>query len=449
MKKIDKKHTFLSMAVLMMTVLILASCMGSDDIVTTPECAITGFSVNSITCDVKTKKYDQYGNATDTLVSRTMYGSQIFFNIDQLNGHIHTVDSLPNWVDLTKVVPTVSAQGDVYYKTDDDDVLYYPLSSGSTIIDFNKTVEFLCASTDGLSKRIYKVDIYKHVGNTDTLEWKSTTSNLSITGANKAFHVDGKVFVFAQNKSKKAVVTAATDEDAATWSTPVVIPVDESSIVLFKNNFYGLGNDGHIYRSTPEQISTWEKASDQVAERLLAADAYYLYAFNGISIISTPDLESWTEEETNDAEMLPETSIHSLTYPSGTNQNLQVAVMAGVSSQNTNNAVTWCKTSTLEESTNQPWAYIQVTGDNAYGMPHFDYPSVTYYNGALYAIGVEENAYAALYRSDDNGITWHQQEKYPTPADLKPANGVASIVAVNQQIWIIQENGKVWQGSIQ
>ena len=449
MKKIDKKHTFLSMAVLMMTVLILASCMGSDDIVTTPECAITGFSVNSITCDVKTKKYDQYGNATDTLVSRTMYGSQIFFNIDQLNGHIHTVDSLPNWVDLTKVVPIVSAQGDVYYKTNDDDVLYYPLSSGSTIIDFNKTVEFLCASTDGLSKRIYKVDIYKHVGNTDTLEWKSTTSNLSIAGASKAFHVDGKVFVFAQNKSKKAVVTAATDEDAATWSTPVVIPVDESSIVLFKNNFYGLGSDGLIYRSAPDQISTWEKASDQVAERLLAADAYYLYAFNGTSIISTEDLESWREEETNDAEMLPETSIHSLTYPSGTNQNLQVAVMAGVSSQNTNNAVTWCKTSTLEESTNQPWAYIQVTGDNAYGMPHFDYPSVTYYNGALYAIGVEENAYAALYRSDDNGITWHLQEKYPTPADLKPANGVASIVAVNQQIWIIQENGKVWQGSIQ
>ena len=129
-----------------------------------------------------------------------------------------------------------------------------------------------------------------------------------------------------------------------------------------------------------------------MAERLLAADAYYLYAFNGTSIISTENLESWTEEETNDAEMLPETSIHSLTYPSGTNQNLQVAVMTGVSSQNTNNAVTWCKTSTLEESTNQPWAYIQVTGDNAYGMPHFDYPSVTYYNGALYAIGVEENA---------------------------------------------------------
>ena len=150
MMKIDKKYTFQSMAVLMMTVLVLASCMGSDDIKTTPECAITGFSINSFTCDVKTKKYDQNGKATDTLVSRTMYSSQIFFNIDQLNGHIHTVDSLPNWVDLTKVVPTVNAQGDVYYKTEEDDILYDPLNSGSTILDFNKTVELLCASTDGL-----------------------------------------------------------------------------------------------------------------------------------------------------------------------------------------------------------------------------------------------------------------------------------------------------------
>ena len=169
MKNLDKKHTFKSMTVLMIIVFTLASCMGSDNIETTPECAITGFSVSSITSDVKTKKYDQYGHASDTLVSRTIYGSQIFFNIDQLNGHIYTVDSLPNWVDLSKVIANVNAQGNVYYKLQENDELYYPLNSGSTIIDFNKTVELLCESTDKLSKRIYKVDIYKHVGNTDTL----------------------------------------------------------------------------------------------------------------------------------------------------------------------------------------------------------------------------------------------------------------------------------------
>ena len=241
------------MTVLMIIVFTLASCMGSDNIETTPECAITGFSVSSITSDVKTKKYDQYGHASDTLVSRTIYGSQIFFIIDQLTGDIYTVDSLPNWVDLSKVIANVNAQGNVYYKLQENDELYYPLNSGSTIIDFNKTVELLCESTDKLSKRIYKVDIYKHVGNTDTLEWEAITSDLTITGASKAFHIDGKVFVFAQNDHHQPVVTIAAADDASQWSTPTTIPVDNSSIVLFNHNFYGLGDDGYIYRSNPAQ----------------------------------------------------------------------------------------------------------------------------------------------------------------------------------------------------
>lgn len=452
MKKIDIKHTFRSMVVLMATVFALVACMNDNTIATTPECAITSFSINSITCDVLSKKYDQHGNATDTIISKTLYGSQVSFNIDQLNGHIYTVDSLPKWVDLTEVTPNTSSWGNVYYKLEDDDELYYPLVSGSTVIDFSKTVELLCSSTDGLSKRIYKVDIYRHKNNIDTLEWKSITSNLAIMGASKAFNVDGKVFIFAQNEHQHPVMAFAAEDDATTWSEPVSIPVDNGSIVLFDNNFYGLDDEGYIYRSVPEDLGiTWNKVSDQTVERLLAADAFYLYAYDGTAIIgSDKDFNAWIVEGTEDLDMLPETSINSVSHPSSTNKDQQVVVMTGLSSQNSKNGVTWYKNSTKDAKINQPWAYIQVTPDNAYGMPHFDHASVTYYQGALYAIGIEEDAYALLYRSDDNGITWHEQlGKYPMPQDLTPANGVASIVAVDKKLWIIQENGKVWQGSIQ
>ena len=439
------------MVVLMATVFALVACMNDDTIATTPECAITGFSINSITCDVPSKKYDKYGNATDTIISKTLYGSQVFFNIDQLNGHIYTVDSLPKWVDLTEVIPYTTSWGNVYYKLQDDDELYYPLVSGSTVIDFSKTVEMLCSSTDGLSKRIYQVDLYQHKHNIDTLEWKALTSNLSITGASKPFYVDDKVFLFAQNESQQPVMTFAEKDNATTWSVPVNIPVDNGSIVLFNDNFYGLGDDGYIYCSAPNQLGvTWTKASDRPVERLLAADAFYLYAYDGTAIIGADkDLNTWQVEGAEDLDMLPETSINSVSHPASTNNDLQVVVMTGLSSQNSKNGVSWYKNSTQDAKTNQPWAYIQVTPDNAYGMPHFDHASVTYYQGVLYAIGIEEDAYALLYRSDDNGITWHpQSKKYPMPKELKPANGVASIVAVDEKLWIIQENGKVWQGSI-
>lgn len=452
MKKIDKKHRFRSMAVLMMTVFSLVSCLSDDTIETTPQCAITGFTINSITCDVKVKKYDQYGHATDTIVQKTLYGTQVHFNIDQLNGHIYTTDSLPNWVDLTAVVPNTLSQGDVYYKLqEEEDERYFPLVSGTTTIDFSKTVELLCASTDALSKRIYKVDIYKRTSNADTLEWKSLATNLTIVGESKAFHVGGKVYVFAQNEAAVPVVTSADSKNAGNWSTPITVPVDNNSVVWFNGHFYGLGSDGYIYSATPEQLENdWTKASPKKVERLLAADAFNLYAYDGEAIIGSADLTTWTTQGTTDLDMLPETSINASAYTSTTNQNLQVVVMTGLSSQNSENGVVWHKSSAADMSINQPWAYIEVTPDNTYGMPHFGHTSMTSYKDALYAIGTESGTYKYLYRSDDNGITWHSQEgKYPIPDDLKSANGIASIVAVDKDLWIIQEDGKVWQGSIQ
>ena len=75
---------------------------------------------------------------------------------------------------------------------------------------------------------------------------------------------------------------------------------------------------------------------------------------------------------------------------------------------------------------------------------------MTRYDGALFAIGTTEGKYEYLYRSDDCGITWYPQTQlYPLPEELDATNGIASIVAVNNQLWIIQENGNVWEGSIQ
>ena len=185
-------------------------------------------------------------------------------------------------------------------------------------------------------------------------------------------------------------------------------------------------------------------------ERLLAADAYYLYAYDGHAIIGTTDLVQWEQQGMTDLDLLPETCIASTSYSSKTNGDIQTAVMVGLSSQNSENGVSWYKVSSLEKATNQDWAYIQVTRDNPFGMPHFNHLSITYYDGSIFAIGVEEGVYKYLYRSDDNGISWHPlTAKYPLPQGLDAENGAASIVATEKDIWIIQENGKVWKGSIQ
>ncbi|MCH5176140.1 MAG: hypothetical protein J1F40_09655 [Prevotellaceae bacterium] len=449
MKKTYLRHIFLRFTVLLMALPMFVACVKDQEVESSPKCAILSFSVSNITSSVTTKKYDSNGNATDTVVRRVVSGSDIHFNIDQVNGRIYTVDSLPKWIDLTRVVPVFSSYGNVFGKVVENDETYYGIASGSDSINFSKTVELLCVSTDGLSSKTYKVDMYRHTSDMDTLEWKSVTSDLKISGLNKAFSIEGKVFAFAKNAVGENVVTC-TDNDPAAWSAPVVIPVDCGSIVVFRGAFYGLGADGYIYKSAPAQLATeWEKVSDISVERLLAADDYYIYLYDGMAIIGSADLSTWTEQGSADLDMLPETAINSCNYVSRTNSNMQTVVMTGTTSKNTENGVSWYKVSSTDSNTNQKWSYIRVTADNPYGLPLLGNLSVTRYEGALYAIGVEEEGYQTLYRSDDNGITWHvQAEKYLIPADLDAANGAASIVAVGEEMWIIQESGQIWRGSI-
>lgn len=438
-------------AVLMMTVLACASCIKDDDTTTSPECAIVSFSVGSIKSYVTTKKYDSEGNATDTIVQRTYSGSDIYFNIDQVNGRIYNVDSLPVWIDLSRVVPSYTCYGSLFGKVVEGDELFYHLTSGKDSIDFSKPVELVCVSTDGLSSKYYTVDIRKHVSATDTLEWKRTRSDLAIVGQNRAFCTDDKVYVFAEQADGQSVVTVASSSDASTWSAPVVIPVAKESVVAFGDNFYGVGSDGYIYTCQKSLAGDglWTKASDRRVERLLAADSYQLYAYDGSAIIGTRDLNTWKSQGVDDLDQLPDADMNAVAYTTKTTRDIEQVVLTGLSAQNTANGVTWSKLTSADGTFDQPWTYIQVTGDNAYGLPRFAHLSVTYYKGALFAIGTEDGLYKHLYRSDDNGITWHAQtEKYPVPATLDSTEGAASIVAVGSHLWIIQESGKIWRGSI-
>lgn len=427
----------------------LVGCSKEEEVEISPKCAILSFSVGNITSSVVTKSYDSAGNVTDVVSQRVLSGSDIAFNIDQVEGLIYTVDSLPKWVNLTRVAPSFSCYGNVFGRIVPGDDTYYGITSGTDSIDFSRPVELVCVSSDGTSSKNYKVVMYKHTSNIDTLEWKPVASDLRVSGLNKAFGYGGKVFAFAKNADGENVVASASESDPSVWEVATA-PVDCGSVVMFAGAFYGLGEDGYIYKSAPSQVtSEWEKASDMKVERLLAADAYYIYAYDGNAIIGSTDLTTWTEQGSSDLTMLPETAVSSCNYASRTNSNLQIAVMTGLASANTQHGVSWYKVSSKDSSTNQRWSYIQVTGDNPYGLPRLGNLSVTYYGGSLYAIGMASEGYAPLYRSDDNGITWHAQtNKYTIPAGLNSANGAASIVTVGWEMWIIQENGQIWRGTI-
>lgn len=445
MKKIKK-----ILSLLIISVLVLASCIKNEEIETNPECAITSFSIGDITTRVTIKN----NNGNDTIIKKIISGKDIYFNIDQLNGTITTIDSIANWVDLSKVCTSFTAYGNVFARVNGDS-LYYKLTSGADSINFEKPLDVMVLSTDGRSTKYYNVSIKKSKFELDTLIWKSQTNDFAVKDDFKVLALNNRVYAFAGGNDGTMITSASTGNNLTTWTTPVKVKnadIDYSSVTLFKDEFYALGTDGYIYKAqdaaNPE---VWNKVSEKTFKNLLASDKYYIYAADENEISSSADLQTWKSCGSQDIDMLPTSCVNSYSYNSKTNSNIIINTMCGMSENK--NSVAWYKITSLDNYVNQDWMYIQITKDNGYALPKFKDMSVALLKGSLYAIGIEEeksvDKYNCLYRSDDNGISWHKQEhKYFLPTDLDATKGAAKMICVDDNLWIIQKGGNVWSGVI-
>ena len=73
-----------------------------------------------------------------------------------VNNVISNVDSLVSWANVTRLVPTVYADGSVVYKYANDSIYYY-FNSGKDSIDFTNPVEFVVLAYDGVNRKSYTV----------------------------------------------------------------------------------------------------------------------------------------------------------------------------------------------------------------------------------------------------------------------------------------------------
>ena len=428
---------------------LATSCMkDEDEIQSSPECVITKFTVGDIDTEVSIK----LASGKDTIVTRTIGGSSVAFNIDQINNKIYSVDSLPSWVDISGVIPTVNSTGYVYIK-EGDETDFHQFASGTDSVDFTKPVKFLIIATDGVSTKEYTAQIFKKDSEADSLAWKSVEgADLQLEGAHRTLTLADRIYVFSESEGQAVVTSSSFLSEGASWRKPAQLTceqgsVDWTSVVAYNGYLYALNTEGHICRSTnDERGETWSVVSDRVFARLLGTDELYLYACDESGIWGSADLQNWAECGSSDLDMLPETNIATVSYVSKTNPAMRNAVMCGLTSANSDNAVVWYKVSSANESINQKWNYVQVAADNVYACPKLDNLSIICHNAEMYAIGGNN---AGIYVSADNGISWHlQTKKKLLPAEVTGQSTPASMVAGNGYLWLIQSGGKVWRGKI-
>ena len=231
------RKSIYAITALLFATLTFTACLKDNDTVSTPECSITSFTVGDFVSRIKVTRSD----GTDTTYSRTISGKNVFFNIDQVNNVISNVDSLVSWANITRLVPSVSADGTVIYKNPSDS-LYRYLNSGKDSIDFTKPVEFIVMAYDGVNRKTYTVKVNKSATDADSLIWvRLNSADITLKGKSHSVVANNNLYVFAENDGEPTVCSTSFLSEGVSWTQPVVLTgaegtIDYTSVVVFKGD---------------------------------------------------------------------------------------------------------------------------------------------------------------------------------------------------------------------
>lgn len=432
------------------TMVFVSSCLKDNPTTVAPQCAITSFSVGNIQTQLTTKTYD---GLADSTYSVTVSGSSIYFNIDQLNGVIASVDSVASWIDISRVIPTVTYTGYIFCRQRGWDK-FYSFTSGTDSVDFTQDVEFMVVSTDGENKKTYKAYINKATTTRDSLYWTSQTTP-GVLGAHRTAVIGSQLFVFAAD-ANGATVVRKTDGTVLplVWSEPLTtdVAIDWQSVVVFGNRLYALDASGLLYTSTDG--TAWTSVEkDATLTRLLAADALRLYATDGARLLTSTDGQSWAVETTLDIDKLPAAPVSYAAYATNTNASLQNVVLFGLSETENRYAVAWYKLSSADAEIDQPFSYISINNQDDYPMPHLRHVKMVRFGQRLMALGSksegeESSAADYFYVSDDNGVSWHRQLVKLVVPQQRDALQDFTLTVCGGRLWLLQADGQVWSGTL-
>lgn len=459
------KRIFLPFVILSSVIFLCASCLedsNDTEFVFADDTAITGFTLGTLNRLVHTT--DSAGN--DSTYVAALDASRYKFYIDQIKREIYNVDSLPVGTDNSRVICNITSKnsGVIVIKDIDSDTLRY--HTGTDSIDFSEPREISVYDMAGTGKRTYKVSVNVHREYGDSVTWShvATEPQFAGTTAMKAVENNGSIFVFGTDGVSTHIYSSSAS-DGSRWKpvTPnfnMPIPADAYDNIAVKDGSIYLLFNNMLMKSA--DASNWETVyAGSAIARLIGAGSRKLYALDGNGgIMASEDGSAWTQESLDgDARMLPDADICFAAVPLRTNVQTERVIMVGNHRQQINDtdtaAVVWSR---IEEyasgSENHSWTFYDNTDKKL--LPRLDNLVMTYYDGRLIAFGGKEkdggktDAFAQMYVSTDNGLTWHGDSRYYFPDDFSSsATSFAFVKGTDNFIWVIcGATGQVWRARL-
>lgn len=460
------KSKFAAFTLLLATVLLMASCLESDnDYTYTDDCAISSFSVTTAKQNTFVKTSD---GLRDSLVVKELTLSNYKFYIDQLNGKVYNPDSLPCGVDAKKLLCSVSnsSSGLVVIKKVKSDSLDYFSSTDS--LDFSVDREVQVISNSGLSVKKYTIHVNVHKEQADSFAWHATPicAELKNLQGIKTAAVNGKLLLLGTDGNNTLVyANNGTQWTKCETNLGHNLAADAYKNLVTKDDYAYISDGGNIVRTNDGK--TWNTMGTATGvTRLVAASRYSLYGYatDGRLMTSKDNGATWTVAEIDDElSLMPygETTYASVEIEgyAKTDRVMLFGTRDAATYPNDKYLTIWGKIDeAAANSENQPWAYYGVSADNNHAAPLLSGISAVAYDGGVYMIGQEEGKAPKFYKSLDNGITWREDTAtvmLPTNFNENATNAItakctyALTVDKNKSLWLVNaSNGKTWRGRI-
>jgi len=209
---------------------------------------------------------NDYELSSDNLITAfsldTIYGETYKFTIDQINGLIYNVDSVPYSADtiINKIlIKTFTSNG---YATSGTD--FAEPFSQDTIFNYTDSIDFMkhnplrlrLRSADGLHIKQYTIEVRIHETDPDTLVWGNdpkenddayipafTGGKITTATESKAVLLGDDILVFASDGNRTTVYPQTSQwAETVITTTPTNIHIQVSSIQSFNGKLYALGD---------------------------------------------------------------------------------------------------------------------------------------------------------------------------------------------------------------
>ncbi len=462
-KQVSAMARLLQVAVwVLVAVLVTTSCMSDTDdeenSVASNVCYISSVKFSTMRRPVTVKASD---GITDSTYFSTFTTSNWVFSVDHRQLLVENRDSLPYNTDLSKCVMTLTYGGAIaYYRAsdawDDDSWISY---NGTDSIDLRKPLHIRVVATDNTERR-YTLRVNVHTMHSDSLRWTTVVADPVMSGTYpmKAVGWDDKMAVMANDGNAVLWLTHVTS-NLGEWTRQVTdLPVNTDVRTLTCGNadngqLYVNTTDGSLYASADGVA--WNLLCQRNGLRIVGVSQtnVYIMAEGAMYRASAADMV-WNEDRIDEeAALLPDGEYASVIY-TDKNHVTRLMLAGNRSVPEDTTAVVWSKVwDEFEDENAETWMHYNRMWDNSRQLPMLEHLNVVYYDDKLMAIGGKslDGKLGALdfFRvSEDNGLTWWNNQEVSPPADLANVEGyIASGVDRNKFLWVIA-GGKVYRGRI-